>query len=157
MLIQIKFCCNYSLHWSLIVICHPGEVVNFDGEILACDLYCEPLHSQIFMLMINVPDNELDKSLKVPCILHMDSIKGSHSGLKNLVQRYIRVLELLICVHLFLAHPKKMYADICVLFYFILIKAFDVIYAMMDMGVRLMFFTFILSLNSGNANIMITL
>ncbi|KAF1871678.1 hypothetical protein Lal_00020472 [Lupinus albus] len=55
---------NFNLHWSLIVICHPGEAVNFK-------------------------DKELDKSLKVPCILHMDSIKGSHSGLKNLLQRYL--------------------------------------------------------------------
>ncbi|KAK7351234.1 hypothetical protein VNO77_10531 [Canavalia gladiata] len=55
---------NFSLHWSLIVICHPGEVVNFN-------------------------DKELDKTLKVPCILHMDSIKGSHAGLKNLVQSYL--------------------------------------------------------------------
>ncbi|KAL1344707.1 hypothetical protein AAHE18_08G065700 [Arachis hypogaea] len=55
---------NFNLHWSLIVICHPGEVVNFN-------------------------DKERDKSLKVPCILHMDSIKGSHCGLKNLVQSYL--------------------------------------------------------------------
>ncbi|KAH1125017.1 hypothetical protein GYH30_014585 [Glycine max] len=55
---------NFNLHWSLIVICHPGELVNFN-------------------------DKELDNSLKVPCILHMDSIKGSHSGLKNLVQSYL--------------------------------------------------------------------
>ncbi|KAG5065784.1 hypothetical protein GYH30_009434 [Glycine max] len=55
---------NFNLHWSLIVICHPGEVVNFN-------------------------DKEPDNSLKVPCILHMDSIKGSHSGLKNLVQSYL--------------------------------------------------------------------
>ncbi|XP_020962164.1 probable ubiquitin-like-specific protease 2B [Arachis ipaensis] len=55
---------NFNLHWSLIVICHPGEVVNFN-------------------------DKERDKSLKVPCILHMDSIKGSHNGLKNLVQSYL--------------------------------------------------------------------
>ncbi|KAF7830010.1 putative ubiquitin-like-specific protease 2B [Senna tora] len=53
-----------NLHWSLIVICHPGDVVSFNGD-------------------------ELDKPLKVPCILHMDSIKGSHSGLKNLVQSYL--------------------------------------------------------------------
>ncbi|KAK7282889.1 hypothetical protein RIF29_11993 [Crotalaria pallida] len=55
---------NFNLHWSLIVICHPGEAVNFN-------------------------DKELDKSPKVPCILHMDSIKGSHSGLKNLMQSYL--------------------------------------------------------------------
>lgn len=55
---------NFNLHWSLIVICHPGEVANFKDE-------------------------EVDRSHKVPCILHMDSIKGSHKGLKNLVQSYL--------------------------------------------------------------------
>ncbi|KAJ6917295.1 ubiquitin-like-specific protease 2A isoform X1 [Populus alba x Populus x berolinensis] len=55
---------NYSLHWSLIVICHPGEVV----------------HSR---------EDEGRNSVKVPCILHMDSIRGSHRGLKNLIQSYL--------------------------------------------------------------------
>ncbi|KAK6245762.1 Ulp1 protease family [Theobroma cacao] len=55
---------NFNLHWSLIVICHPGEVAGFEDE-------------------------DLNKSSKVPCILHMDSIKGSHAGLKNLVQSYL--------------------------------------------------------------------
>ncbi|KAJ8769035.1 hypothetical protein K2173_024031 [Erythroxylum novogranatense] len=55
---------NYSHHWSLIVICHPGEVAYFRDE------GCEKL-------------------LRVPCILHMDSMKGSHRGLKNLVQSYL--------------------------------------------------------------------
>ncbi|XP_073262021.1 probable ubiquitin-like-specific protease 2B isoform X3 [Populus alba] len=55
---------NYSLHWSLIVICHPGEVV----------------HSR---------EDESGNSRKVPCILHMDSIRGSHKGLKNLIQSYL--------------------------------------------------------------------
>ncbi|PIA52315.1 hypothetical protein AQUCO_01000286v1 [Aquilegia coerulea] len=55
---------NFNLHWSLIVVCHPGEVATYKDE-------------------------ELDKSHKVPCILHMDSIKGSHKGLKNLVQSYL--------------------------------------------------------------------
>ncbi|KAF9608671.1 hypothetical protein IFM89_010455 [Coptis chinensis] len=55
---------NFNLHWSLIVICHPGEVATSK-------------------------DNEVHESRKVPCILHMDSIKGSHKGLKNLVQSYL--------------------------------------------------------------------
>ncbi|KAM1317501.1 hypothetical protein ACFX13_002861 [Malus domestica] len=55
---------NYSLHWSLIVICHPGEVVN-------------------------IKDEKIESLSKVPCILHMDSIKGSHRGLEKLVQRYL--------------------------------------------------------------------
>ncbi|XP_020537888.1 probable ubiquitin-like-specific protease 2A isoform X2 [Jatropha curcas] len=55
---------NYSLHWSLIVVCHPGDV--------ACFI-----------------DDESERALRVPCILHMDSIKGSHRGLKNLIQSYL--------------------------------------------------------------------
>ncbi|KAL4332375.1 hypothetical protein GQ457_07G024180 [Hibiscus cannabinus] len=55
---------NFNLHWSLIVMCHPGEVAGFKDE-------------------------DLDKSSKVPCILHMDSIRGNHAGLKNLVQSYL--------------------------------------------------------------------
>ncbi|XP_039023453.1 probable ubiquitin-like-specific protease 2B isoform X2 [Hibiscus syriacus] len=55
---------NFNLHWSLLVICHPGEVAAFKDEDLA-------------------------KSSKVPCILHMDSIRGNHAGLKNLVQSYL--------------------------------------------------------------------
>ncbi|KAA8528357.1 hypothetical protein F0562_035712 [Nyssa sinensis] len=55
---------NFNYHWSLIVICHPGEVAEFQDE-------------------------DVLKSLKVPCILHMDSIRGSHTGLKDLVQSYL--------------------------------------------------------------------
>ncbi|XP_039019621.1 probable ubiquitin-like-specific protease 2A isoform X2 [Hibiscus syriacus] len=55
---------NYSLHWSLIVICHPGEVAK-------------------------LKDDVTENLLKVPCILHMDSIRGSHRGLKNLFQSYL--------------------------------------------------------------------
>ncbi|KAJ4962403.1 hypothetical protein NE237_022342 [Protea cynaroides] len=55
---------NFNLHWSLIVICYPGEVVNFKDE-------------------------DIEKSHRVPCILHMDSIKGSHKGLKILIQSYL--------------------------------------------------------------------
>lgn len=32
-------------------------------------------------------DEGIESLPKVPCILHMDSIKGSHRDLKNLVQR----------------------------------------------------------------------
>ncbi|XP_074587123.1 putative ubiquitin-like-specific protease 2A [Curcuma longa] len=54
---------NFNLHWSLLIICHPGEVANLKGgEVHSC---------------------------KVPCILHMDSIKGSHNGLKNIIQSYM--------------------------------------------------------------------
>ncbi|KAJ7968305.1 putative Sentrin/sumo-specific protease [Quillaja saponaria] len=55
---------NYSLHWSLIVICHPGEMTCFKDE-------------------------EIENSPRVPCILHMDSLKGSHSSLKNVIQSYL--------------------------------------------------------------------
>ncbi|RDX60846.1 putative ubiquitin-like-specific protease 2A, partial [Mucuna pruriens] len=65
---------NYSLHWSLIVICHPGEVACFKGKIS-------------FLLSYYSIDEEIKESSKVPCILHMDSLKGSHKGLKNVFQR----------------------------------------------------------------------
>ncbi|KAK1417593.1 hypothetical protein QVD17_26723 [Tagetes erecta] len=55
---------NFRLHWSLVIICHPGEVVNFT-------------------------DDELELSVKVPCILHMDSIKGSHRGLDPCIKSYL--------------------------------------------------------------------
>ncbi|XP_063945845.1 uncharacterized protein LOC108214077 [Daucus carota subsp. sativus] len=55
---------NFNYHWSLIVICHPGEVADFQ-------------------------DSDARKTLKLPCILHMDSIRGSHSGLKGLIQSYL--------------------------------------------------------------------
>nr|XP_010932675.1 probable ubiquitin-like-specific protease 2B isoform X2 [Elaeis guineensis] len=55
---------NFNLHWSLLVICHPGEVAT-------------------------LKDDDIKESSKVPCILHMDSIKGSHSGLKNIIQSYL--------------------------------------------------------------------
>lgn len=55
---------NSSLHWSLIVICHPGEVEN-------------------------LRDEEMGKLYKKPCILHMDSIRGSHTGLQNLIRGYL--------------------------------------------------------------------
>lgn len=46
------------------MICHPGDAANFEDE-------------------------DMQKLPKVPCILHMDSIKGSHRGLKNLFQSYL--------------------------------------------------------------------
>ncbi|CAN0873435.1 Probable ubiquitin-like-specific protease 2B [Linum grandiflorum] len=55
---------NFGLHWSLLVICHPGKIASFT-------------------------DAEFEKSPGVPCILHMDSIKGTHAGLKNLIQSYL--------------------------------------------------------------------
>ncbi|MBA0842659.1 hypothetical protein Goarm_002469, partial [Gossypium armourianum] len=61
---------NYSLHWSLIVICHPGEVAKLKGKLI-------------------MDYDATENLLKVPCILHMDSIRGSHRGLKNLFQSYL--------------------------------------------------------------------
>nr|WBY50556.1 hypothetical protein [Glycine max] len=58
---------NYSLHWSLIVICHPGEVMK-----------C-------------YRDEETKGSPKEACILHMDSRKGIHQELQkeNVFQSYL--------------------------------------------------------------------
>ncbi|WVZ86643.1 hypothetical protein U9M48_033394 [Paspalum notatum var. saurae] len=59
---------NFNLHWSLIVICYPGEVMTFEGM----DINADTKHSA-----------------KLPCILHMDSLKGSHAGLKDIIQSYL--------------------------------------------------------------------
>lgn len=55
---------NFNYHWSLIVMCHLGEVATFEDE-------------------------DVKKSIRVPCILHMDSIKGNHAGLQDLVRSYL--------------------------------------------------------------------
>ncbi|KAL3619599.1 hypothetical protein CASFOL_034511 [Castilleja foliolosa] len=55
---------NYNYHWSLIVICYFGEVASYK-------------------------DAEDGKSIRVPCIMHMDSLRGNHAGLKDLIQSYL--------------------------------------------------------------------
>ncbi|XP_076899565.1 putative ubiquitin-like-specific protease 2B [Bidens hawaiensis] len=56
---------NYGYHWSLLVLCHLGEVAT-----------CK--------------DEDVTKLKKVPCVLHMDSIRGTHTGLKDLMQSYLK-------------------------------------------------------------------
>ncbi|KAJ4873529.1 Cysteine proteinases superfamily protein [Raphanus sativus] len=54
---------NFSFHWSLIIICHPSELVP----------------------------SSVENPSRVPCILHLDSIKGSHKGgLVNIFPSYLR-------------------------------------------------------------------
>ncbi|XP_042059680.1 probable ubiquitin-like-specific protease 2A [Salvia splendens] len=55
---------NFSLHWSLIIICHLGEAAQLKSK-------------------------NTDHASKVPCILHMDSIRGSHGGLEKLIKSYL--------------------------------------------------------------------
>lgn len=82
---------NGSLHWTLIVICHPGEVPRYKGKISVKG----PMHMDStldfpsFTCLCHVSVEDSGKSVKVPCILHLDSLKGSHTGLKNHVQRYL--------------------------------------------------------------------
>ncbi|XP_063935528.1 probable ubiquitin-like-specific protease 2A isoform X2 [Daucus carota subsp. sativus] len=66
---------NFSSHWSLIVICHPAEVANLKDEEM--------------QKLANREVKEVKEFCKVPCILHMDSIKGSHRGLEKLFQGYL--------------------------------------------------------------------
>lgn len=51
---------NYSYHWSLIIICNPGAAILEDGN-----------------------------QSKTPCILHMDSLNGTHGNLSKLIQSYL--------------------------------------------------------------------
>ncbi|KAI3895815.1 hypothetical protein MKW98_025606 [Papaver atlanticum] len=55
---------NFHHHWSLIIICHPGEVAKSKGE-------------------------DVENPVKVPCILHMNSIEGSHRGIMKVIQSYL--------------------------------------------------------------------
>ncbi|KAL1564608.1 Ulp1 peptidase [Salvia divinorum] len=55
---------NFSLHWSLIIICHLGEAAHLKSK-------------------------NTDQASKVPRILHMDSIRGSHGGLEKLIKSYL--------------------------------------------------------------------
>ncbi|KAL8199713.1 hypothetical protein R6Q57_013281 [Mikania cordata] len=56
---------NFNYHWSLIVICHLGEMATYEDE-------------------------DVHESTKVPCVLHMDSFRGSHTGLQGFVQSYLK-------------------------------------------------------------------
>ncbi|XP_051126396.1 probable ubiquitin-like-specific protease 2B isoform X2 [Andrographis paniculata] len=55
---------NYNYHWSLIVICYFAKVSSYE-------------------------DTEDNKAVQTPCILHMDSLRGNHLGLKDLIQSYL--------------------------------------------------------------------
>ncbi|KAI3448230.1 hypothetical protein Pfo_004895 [Paulownia fortunei] len=84
---------NFSLHWSLIVICHPGVVANLRGMVsLHYLLQFINLIIATFStskLQYRCADKDVDDSSKVPCILHMDSIRGSHRGFENLIRSYL--------------------------------------------------------------------
>nr|KAJ0209601.1 hypothetical protein LSAT_V11C400217670 [Lactuca sativa] len=56
----------FLYHWSLIVMCHLGEVAKYKDE------------------------EDVTELIKVPCVLHMDPIRGSHTGLKGLMQSYLK-------------------------------------------------------------------
>lgn len=92
-----------SLHWSLLVICHPGDAANFKGKFLLNEACHKSLEHNQFLIPLgcHISDDDVLKSLRVPCILHLDSIKGSHTGLKKIVQRYPLCL-MRVCVYLFI-------------------------------------------------------
>ena len=66
----------------------------------------------IILYVVYFADLDFDDSTKVPCILHMDSIKGSHAGLKNLVQRYVSCLTAIFqFCHLSIAYTLSIYVS----------------------------------------------
>ncbi|KAH9557399.1 hypothetical protein CY35_07G083200 [Sphagnum magellanicum] len=54
---------NQSLHWSLIIICHPGNI----GGLSKTSGFC----------------------MGMPCILHLDSMKGSHLDAGEIIRNYL--------------------------------------------------------------------
>ncbi|KAK4387681.1 putative ubiquitin-like-specific protease 2B [Sesamum angolense] len=82
---------NYNYHWSLIVICYFGEVASYEGKLLLTLFYLikdYPLLDIVWFLLGHILDVD-NKSVRVPCILHMDSFRGNHAGLKDLIQSYL--------------------------------------------------------------------
>ena len=88
----------------MLVVCHPGEVATFRGKSLCVNLFTSSYKYHFvvncFFLFVCFADDDIKESSKVPCILHMDSIKGSHSGLKNIIQRFVCIFVNLNIVHL---------------------------------------------------------
>lgn len=65
-------------------------MANYQGKLFSTIKYLVkdfPLLDIVLFLLGHVLDVEDDKSLRVPCILHMDSLRGNHVGLKDLIQR----------------------------------------------------------------------
>ncbi|CAI9270170.1 unnamed protein product [Lactuca saligna] len=54
------------VNYNLIVMCHLGEVAKYKDE------------------------EDVTELIKVPCVLHMDPIRGSHTVLKGLMQSYLK-------------------------------------------------------------------
>lgn len=93
---------NNSYHWSLLLICHPGEVANFTGKFafvgqLPVIPYCLFFSINILFCLklcwvvtfFCVSDEDPRQLERVPCILHMDSIRGTHVDLKDRIRRYV--------------------------------------------------------------------
>nr|GEV73664.1 probable ubiquitin-like-specific protease 2B isoform X3 [Tanacetum cinerariifolium] len=77
-----------SYHWSLIVMCHLGEVATYQDE-------------------------DVTKLSKVPCILHMDPIRGNHTGLNGLMQRKCALLEHIVVAPYWLMACDPRWIDCC--------------------------------------------
>lgn len=77
-----------SFHWSLIAICHPGEVTCYQGKIFPFSYSSIVIRTILLLYLFDcIVDEEMNESSKIPCILHMDSLQGTHKGLKNIFQR----------------------------------------------------------------------
>ncbi|XP_073287104.1 probable ubiquitin-like-specific protease 2A isoform X2 [Primulina huaijiensis] len=82
---------NFSSHWSLIVICHPGKVANCKGMISLHSMFQFVLNFCYFLSLKfgSITENVMDDSSEMPCILHMDSLQGCHRGFEKLIQNYL--------------------------------------------------------------------
>ncbi|CAH8384557.1 unnamed protein product [Eruca vesicaria subsp. sativa] len=80
---------NFSFHWSLIIICHPGELVTSSGKVNSLCYYLCSFYNSLKINDHSAAD-EVENPSRVPCILHLDSIKGSHKGgLVNIFPSYL--------------------------------------------------------------------
>jgi len=77
---SLEFDCHLSSWWS-------GSFQRQGPTWKSLFLFCVLVLLCLISSCGNLAEDESGNSRKVPCILHMDSIRGSHKGLKNLIQR----------------------------------------------------------------------
>lgn len=106
-LIEQNFDHDCGLHWSLIVICHPNKMLNINDEFLNLS-YQVTYFKHSFLkeyFMIHISDKKPKKTLRTPCILHPNSVKGYHNNLKDLVRMYFKILN-----HTLLSHVSTFFS-----------------------------------------------
>ena len=71
-------------------MCHLGEVATYRGLSFIFLISRHACISKVIIPILKLCsclDEDVTKLSKVPCVLHMDPIRGNHTGLNGLMQR----------------------------------------------------------------------